>query len=697
MNKFLLIALLCLCGCVSSDNIEEDQETTTSYDDSEYLYLDYEYESWSSILLSKSGDSFFVQSEEGVAKNIIYIDPETQQSVYIEFDDEQYPSLMVVDDVSFIFSNYRDNLVDIALVNGDKQIYTYYDVECNLSGFDPATKASVLTSAYGIANIVFSVSTIAEAVGLGVIAVGSVATVGVPVTVIATLSCLIVAGATACSMIVDSYDIWVAPSSDDLSSISTVISLATIKNKSDVAMLALGYVTSFLDDMTDTIKTARDELAASTENDVEYIIDIAVSEIISSDETSATCELQGTLEAEANDGEFNFNYGICYSTNSTPTVNDQTVFSSCVSSDFLSLISLSLPISMTMVNLETETTYYYRAYFQDNITGEVSYGNEIKEFTLSPESDERAILEQIYYATGGDNWTNNTNWCTDAPLSEWYGVYVDSQTGKVRYLNLSDNNLTGDCVFNNLLQIKYIDICNNKINSLNISNCGNDVDGVSVFLNGVTASNVIIEDSAIDYVYAHTNINIEQFTINNCNIYSYIYLSQHPSYEGSSMINSLSILNCEYIENGSRSMSVGFYIYTDYTLIDKLDIQNCIGVDYIYSSDCNITVINLENITFGSSTDDYYYGNTICLSNNNIEIIDITTCYSVILCLSINNNKLNGDITQIFNDYTPLSYDKKYNYYTEWNSSTREYETKYTENEYGLWYSGEPDKGGHYK
>ncbi len=58
-----------------------------------------------------------------------------------------------------------------------------------------------------------------------------------------------------------------------------------------------------------------------------------------------------------------------------------------------------------------------------------------------PGSD-RAALEALYHATGGDDWTDNTNWLSDEPLGEWYGVDV-YQNGRVSYLQLADNNLTG--------------------------------------------------------------------------------------------------------------------------------------------------------------------------------------------------------------------------------------------------------------
>jgi hypothetical protein len=39
---------------------------------------------------------------------------------------------------------------------------------------------------------------------------------------------------------------------------------------------------------------------------------------------------------------------------------------------------------------------------------------------------ERAALEAFYDATNGDNWTNKTNWKTNKPLYEWYGITVNN-------------------------------------------------------------------------------------------------------------------------------------------------------------------------------------------------------------------------------------------------------------------------------
>ncbi len=50
-------------------------------------------------------------------------------------------------------------------------------------------------------------------------------------------------------------------------------------------------------------------------------------------------------------------------------------------------------------------------------------------------------LVSFYNATGGDNWTNNTNWLSEEPVSSWFGVEIEND--RVISLGLGGNNLTG--------------------------------------------------------------------------------------------------------------------------------------------------------------------------------------------------------------------------------------------------------------
>lgn len=54
---------------------------------------------------------------------------------------------------------------------------------------------------------------------------------------------------------------------------------------------------------------------------------------------------------------------------------------------------------------------------------------------------ERNALIEFYELTGGDNWINNTNWCSDRPVSEWYGITC--WDNRVKMLDLQENNLSG--------------------------------------------------------------------------------------------------------------------------------------------------------------------------------------------------------------------------------------------------------------
>lgn len=95
---------------------------------------------------------------------------------------------------------------------------------------------------------------------------------------------------------------------------------------------------------------------------------------------------------------------------------------------------------------------------------------------LEPEGPtDRDILIALYDATNGDNWTNNTNWCTNAPLSEWYGVTLDYSQERVQYIHLSYNNLVGSIPeeIGNLIELYTLDLSGNTLTGEIPSSIGN--------------------------------------------------------------------------------------------------------------------------------------------------------------------------------------------------------------------------------
>ena len=81
--------------------------------------------------------------------------------------------------------------------------------------------------------------------------------------------------------------------------------------------------------------------------------------------------------------------------------------------------------------------------------------------------DERKILIDFYKSTGGDNWDNNTNWCSNAPLRDWYGVRTN-EDDKVISIELDNNNLINDANLLGLNKLEFLDLSDNALTSLHV-------------------------------------------------------------------------------------------------------------------------------------------------------------------------------------------------------------------------------------
>ena len=77
---------------------------------------------------------------------------------------------------------------------------------------------------------------------------------------------------------------------------------------------------------------------------------------------------------------------------------------------------------------------------------------------------EVAALTALYNATGGANWRNSTNWLTDEPLWEWYGVHTNS-AGRVTAVDLGHNALIGTIPpeLGSLIELESLDLRNNSL------------------------------------------------------------------------------------------------------------------------------------------------------------------------------------------------------------------------------------------
>ena len=79
-------------------------------------------------------------------------------------------------------------------------------------------------------------------------------------------------------------------------------------------------------------------------------------------------------------------------------------------------------------------------------------------------ASDRAALVALDNATDGPNWSTTTNWGSDKPLGQWYGVTTNS-AGRVTSLNLRNNQLSGSIPpeLGNLTKLTYLALHNNQL------------------------------------------------------------------------------------------------------------------------------------------------------------------------------------------------------------------------------------------
>lgn len=77
--------------------------------------------------------------------------------------------------------------------------------------------------------------------------------------------------------------------------------------------------------------------------------------------------------------------------------------------------------------------------------------------------EERNALIDLFNATSGQNWSDNTNWNTNNPVCEWYGITVSN--GTVVKIELSGNNLVGSIPesIKELPNLKFLYLARNQL------------------------------------------------------------------------------------------------------------------------------------------------------------------------------------------------------------------------------------------
>ena len=80
------------------------------------------------------------------------------------------------------------------------------------------------------------------------------------------------------------------------------------------------------------------------------------------------------------------------------------------------------------------------------------------------EKDRGALIALYNATTDGYTWSNKTNWLSDKPLNEWFGVTTNAQ-GRVVQLDLENNQLSGSIPteLGNLKYLTYLALEENQL------------------------------------------------------------------------------------------------------------------------------------------------------------------------------------------------------------------------------------------
>ncbi len=255
---------------------------------------------------------------------------------------------------------------------------------------------------------------------------------------------------------------------------------------------------------------------------------------------------------------------------------------------------------------------------------------------------------QFYYDTGGDNWFNNDNWCTDAPLNDWYGVYFNEQGNCELYL--SANNLVGQGSLSGCTSLVYLDVMVNQLTSLDVSGC-----------------------TSLKRLYYHGSrghtIERESLTrldVSGCTSLVYLNCSYNQ-------LTSLNVLGCRSLEE----------LYCGDNQLTHLDVSECTSLVNLYCFTNQLTSLDVSDCT---SLEELY------CEDNLLTSLEVTSCASL-KRLRCSDNQISQVITDFYDQLKEFLYDVRYvGYYRDEDGILH-----YTDNGVGWWYPGEPGKGYHGK
>ncbi len=222
-------------------------------------------------------------------------------------------------------------------------------------------------------------------------------------------------------------------------------------------------------------------------------------------------------------------------------------------------------------------------------------------------TDSLALVD-FYHNTGGEFWSNSTNWLTNAPINTWRGVRLTSNGTRINALNLNDNNLIGvlPSSFSNLTSLKSLNISDNSLTSIqNIEFLSalktlvcftNELDSLPDLSNLINLETLRCENNYnLKKIEGLQNlVNLKTLTIQNTSIDALPDLSTFPL---------LKTLNCNNtqitnLKGLDANLNLTELSCSNLGLMELPDLSNLTSLKELICSTNNLSELNgLQNLT----------------------------------------------------------------------------------------------------
>ena len=244
-------------------------------------------------------------------------------------------------------------------------------------------------------------------------------------------------------------------------------------------------------------------------------------------------------------------------------------------------------------------------------------------------------------------------------IPEAHGLQVDIYSAPIKKLDLS-----GCSSKLGLLRLRDV-----QLSELNVSGSAMLT---TLTCNYVEIENVDVSDCLVLDILSFENSSVTSLDASGCNGLEYMmsYFLQNFS------LSNLNLSNCMNLQT----------LNCDEWSLKELNVSNCPILSEI---DCSDNLLESINVSGCVSLKELNCG------DNLLETIDVSGCPKLESLYCANNN-ITKEIPVDFKKLSRFGHDVRYKYFgTYWDSEKEQYVVRYTDNEVGWWYPGEPESGKH--